>query len=102
MATVLALSCPAPATAQTAPDCDTTGNSEILRTGKPITAECRLLRRRRRHGHADPLHAGARHAERAKLKVKLTGKARKALKKARSVKLTVRAGAVTKRVTVKR
>ena len=37
-----------------------------------------------------------------KLKIKLTGRARKALKKARSVKLTVRAGAVTKRVTVKR
>ncbi len=37
-----------------------------------------------------------------KLKIKLTAKARKALKKARSVKLTVRAGAVTKRVTVKR
>ena len=36
-----------------------------------------------------------------KLKIKLTAKARKALKKARSVKLTVRAGAVTKRVTVK-
>jgi hypothetical protein len=35
-------------------------------------------------------------------RIKLTGKARKALKKARSVKLTVRAGAVTKRVTVKR
>jgi hypothetical protein len=33
-----------------------------------------------------------------KLKIKLTGKARKA----RSVKLSVRAGAVTKRVTVKR
>jgi hypothetical protein len=38
----------------------------------------------------------------AKLKIKLTGRAMKALKKARSVKLTVRAGAVTKRVTVKR
>jgi PKD domain len=41
-----------------------------------------------------------------KLKIKLTGKARKALKKARSLKLTVRASAggaaVTKRVTVKR
>jgi hypothetical protein len=37
-----------------------------------------------------------------KVKIKLTAKARKALKKARSVKLTVRAGAVTKRVTVKR
>ena len=37
LATVLALACPAPAAAQTAPDCDTTGNSEILRTGKPIT-----------------------------------------------------------------
>ena len=37
LATVLASACPAPAAAQTAPDCDTTGNSEILRTGKPIT-----------------------------------------------------------------
>jgi hypothetical protein len=37
-----------------------------------------------------------------KLKIKLTGKARKALKKARSVKLTVRAGPVAKRVTLKR
>jgi hypothetical protein len=37
-----------------------------------------------------------------KLKIKLTAKARKALKKARSVKLTVRAGTVTKRVTLKR
>ncbi len=37
LATVLALACPALAAAQTAPDCDTTGNSEILRTGKPIT-----------------------------------------------------------------
>ena len=37
LATVLALACPAPAAAQTAPDCDTTGNSEILRSGKPIT-----------------------------------------------------------------
>jgi hypothetical protein len=37
-----------------------------------------------------------------KLKIKPTGKSRNALKKARSVKLSVRAGAVTKRVTLKR
>jgi len=37
LAAVLALACPALAAAQTAPDCDTTGNNEILRTGKPIT-----------------------------------------------------------------
>ena len=34
---VLALAWPAPAAAQGPPSCDTTSNSQILRTGKPLT-----------------------------------------------------------------
>jgi hypothetical protein len=76
LATVLAFACPAPAAAQPAPDCDTTGNSEILRTGKPIALSVNYF-----DADGDTVTLTRLLSDSAELKLKLTTKAKQRLRR---------------------